>query len=480
MTYFATEQQWLSDPESYQPGDYLVVLPVNFTGTEGVFPYRIATGKTVPRLLRIAGNSFFQVTTSTGGTVTVTNPFGLEATQQDVLTQLNKFQFDPITGDLKVTGGGSGGGTVDQGAAGVDPWPVDTGLSQGLTDAQLRATPVPVSGPLTDTQLRASPVPVSATSLPIPTGAATSALQVTGNTSLSSIDSKTPSLGQQNSAGSVPVVMASDQSTIPVSIAASVTVNQGNPGLFGSPWYVDGSGVTQPVSATSLPLPTGAATAALQTQPGVDIGDVTVNNASGASAVNIQDGGNSITVDNSGTFATQVTSITPPTLTKGTQGTTGFSVQALKDSGRTMVTYYTDGSQTAGATGTETAITLTASSGTSATTTGVSFVIPSGKTFRIMQMMLETRGNNTATAQTTRWNFRLNTAGAVTTASTPVVMSVRTSNGATANQVDRQILTFTDGLEFYGDGTMEWGLTANSSYTTNAPNLWVMISGYQY
>ena len=32
-------------------------------------------------------------------------------------------------------------------------------------------------------------------------------------------------------------------------------------------------------------------------QPGVDIGDVTINNASGAAAVNIQDGGNTITVD---------------------------------------------------------------------------------------------------------------------------------------------------------------------------------------
>lgn len=32
-------------------------------------------------------------------------------------------------------------------------------------------------------------------------------------------------------------------------------------------------------------------------QPGVDIGDVTVNNGSGGAAVNIQDGGNSITVD---------------------------------------------------------------------------------------------------------------------------------------------------------------------------------------
>lgn len=52
-----------------------------------------------------------------------------------------------------------------------------------------------------------------------------------------------------------------------------------------------------PISATSLPLPSGASTATLQTQPGVDIGDVTINNASGSAAVNIQDGGNSITID---------------------------------------------------------------------------------------------------------------------------------------------------------------------------------------
>lgn len=60
-----------------------------------------------------------------------------------------------------------------------------------------------------------------------------------------------------------------------------------------------------PISAAALPLPTGAATLAGQTQPGVDIGDVTINNAGGGDAVNIQDGGNSVTVDNAGTFATQ-------------------------------------------------------------------------------------------------------------------------------------------------------------------------------
>jgi len=40
------------------------------------------------------------------------------------------------------------------------PVPVAT---DGLTDTQLRATAVPVSGPLTDAQLRATPVPVSTT-----------------------------------------------------------------------------------------------------------------------------------------------------------------------------------------------------------------------------------------------------------------------------------------------------------------------------
>lgn len=77
-----------------------------------------------------------------------------------------------------------------------------------LTDTQLRATAVPVSdgggsltvdgtvavsgsvavtGPLTDTQLRATAVPVSVAALPLPAGAAT-------ETTLASIDGKTPAL----------------------------------------------------------------------------------------------------------------------------------------------------------------------------------------------------------------------------------------------------------------------------------------------
>lgn len=82
------------------------------------------------------------------------------------------------SGAFKVTGsGGGGGGTVDQGLGGTDPWLIEgavtitgtvdvsgsTVITGGLTDAELRAAPVPVSGPLTDVQLRATPVPVSGT-----------------------------------------------------------------------------------------------------------------------------------------------------------------------------------------------------------------------------------------------------------------------------------------------------------------------------
>ena len=71
----------------------------------------------------------------------------------------------------------------------------------------------------------ANPVPISAAALPLPTGAATSALQTTGNTSLGNIDTKTPALGQALMAASVPVAIASNQSAVPVS--GTVTANIG-------------------------------------------------------------------------------------------------------------------------------------------------------------------------------------------------------------------------------------------------------------
>lgn len=58
-----------------------------------------------------------------------------------------------------------------------------------LTDAELRVTPVSVSGPLTDAQLRAAAVPISVASLPLPAGAATEATLATINPALFAIES---------------------------------------------------------------------------------------------------------------------------------------------------------------------------------------------------------------------------------------------------------------------------------------------------
>ena len=89
---------------------------------------------------------------------------------------------------------------------------------------------------------------------------------------------------------------------------------------------------TQPVSLASVPshAVTNAGTFAVQStnqaNSGVDIGDVTINNASGGSAVNIQDGGNSITVDGSLTNISGTISLP-----------TGASTSALQTSGNTTL-----------------------------------------------------------------------------------------------------------------------------------------------
>jgi hypothetical protein len=130
------------------------------------------------------------------------------------------------------------------------------------TDKALVTTLSPNGNQLTDTQLRATPVPVS------------------------------------DGGGSVTVDGSVSVSNFPAFPAVQpVNDNGGSLTVDGPLTDAQLRATAVPISAASLPLPAGAATAALQTQPGVDIGDVTVNNAAGAAAVNIQDGGNSITVD---------------------------------------------------------------------------------------------------------------------------------------------------------------------------------------
>lgn len=94
-------------------------------------------------------------------------------------------------------------------------------------------------------------VSISAVSLPLPSGASTSALQTSGNNSLSNIDTKVP---------------------------ANLTVSA-------TRLLVDNSGVTQPVSAVSLPLPTGAATSAKQDTQAALLTDIKANQTNNTQVV---------------------------------------------------------------------------------------------------------------------------------------------------------------------------------------------------
>jgi hypothetical protein len=75
--------------------------------------------------------------------------------------------------------------------------------------------------------------PVSAASLPLPAGAATSANQTTANASLASIDAGIPvALGQTTMANSMPVVLASNQASIPVTATISGSATEAELATF--------------------------------------------------------------------------------------------------------------------------------------------------------------------------------------------------------------------------------------------------------
>lgn len=146
---------------------------------------------------------------------------------------------------------------------------------------------------------------------------------------------------------------------------------------------------------------------------------------------------------------------------------------------KTQVTFSANG-VASGTTGTETAITLRKSSGFGATSTAVSFVPTANRTFVITSMVFSARGHATATLQATTFNFRLNTSGAVTTSTTPILFSVKVATPSVAGAFEAVQVPMSEGYEIFGDGTLQFGVTANAVFTTNAPTWDVLIIGYEY
>ena len=195
---------------------------------------------------------------------------------------------------------------------------------------------------------------VSVTSSALPTGASTSALQTTGNSSLNSIDTKTPALGQAISAASVPVVLPAAQITT-LTPPTTVTVTQATGTNLHT--VVDSGTVsvsnfpaTQPVSATSLPLPTGAATEAKQPAlgtagtPSTDV--ITVQGATSMTALKVD--GSAITQPVSGTVAVStLPSLPTGSNTIGAISNTSFT--ATQATGTNLHTVVDSGTVTANA-----------------------------------------------------------------------------------------------------------------------------------
>ena len=129
--------------------------------------------------------------------------------------------------------------------------------TNAITDLQIRATPLPISGTvstggLTDTQIRATALPIS--------GIVTANI---GTTNGLALDTSVNTLLKPAS-----TLAAVTSITNAVTIKADTALNQTNA------LKTDGSATTQPISATTLPLPSGASTATLQGTGNTSLGSI--------------------------------------------------------------------------------------------------------------------------------------------------------------------------------------------------------------
>ncbi len=157
------------------------------------------------------------------------------------------------------------------------------------------------------------------TSLPLPTGAATSALQTTGNNSLSSIDSKITAVNT----GAVVV----SSSVLPTDASTSALQTTGNSSLSSIDGKtatlvsgrvpVDGSAVTQPISAASLPLPAGAATQATLSSIDAKFSALGQNTMSASTPVVLSSNHSDISVKNKSSSFSNITTTGTTTIKSG-------------------------------------------------------------------------------------------------------------------------------------------------------------------
>lgn len=305
-------------------------IPVSGTFWQATQPVSLASLPALAAGSNTIGNVNINGTVPVSGTVTATNP-SVSATGSAV----------PASA------------TMIGGSDGTNLRALKTS-SSGVLSVDASGTTVPVSGTFWQ-----ATQPISAASLPLPSGAATSAKQpALGTAGTASSDVITvqgiasmTALKVDGSAVTQPISGSVSVSNFPATqpVSGTVTANAGT-GTF----TVDASGHTVPISAASLPLPSGAAT------------DATVANVQGSAS-----GG---TAGSKSSLSGGVYNSSAPTLTTGQQASLQLnSSGGLKVDG-SAVTQPVSGTVTANAgTGTMSiAGTVTANAGTGTMTVGQS------------------------------------------------------------------------------------------------------------
>lgn len=167
--------------------------------------------------------------------------------------------------------------------------------------------------------------------------------------------------------------------------------------------------------------------------------------------------------------------VTPIVLLKGAQGSTGFSVQDLKDAGRTYITFTADA--IAGVTS-EALVSFEKNMQGTTTAAVTSYIVTNGKTFRIQSLTLAIQSGSALAEEWIRVKIRHNTAGATTIASALVYTASCGTNIAATAAVDCLSIAIPGGIEIYGNGTQSIGVSHISSATSNVES--ITLCGYEY
>lgn len=451
-------------------------------------------------------------------TVAVTQPTGtnLHTVVDSGSVSVSNFPAtQPISGSVSVsnfpaTQPVSGTVTANQGAANTiaNSWPVEitdgtnvigtpthpvkidpTGTTtQPVSGTVAISGTVPVSGSVSVSNFPATqPVSGTVTANVGTTGGLALDATLTGGTQKTKlVDSGGTNVATVSAAGAVKVdgsaVTQPISGTVSISgtspVSGTVTADQGAANTAANSWPVEITDGTNTLGTPAHPIkvdPTGTTTQPVS-------GTVAVSNfpatqpVSGTVTANAGTG--SFTVAQA-TAANLNATVTQQSLTKGTQGANGLSIQALKDAGRNVTNYFMNSQVVS--TATETLQSLTGyKSGVAVAATTTPAVVTTGKIYRIQRIAVTYVA--IATAGSIQVNLRANLAGTVVIGS-PLVSSMLVGAGAaTAGVSQTAIYDIPGGMEFAagtGIGITVQGIGATGTAAA-VGYAKVSIEGYEY